>query len=103
MCQAIKNELNRKSLNLCFIDPTDCSVPFILIKEIKETLPNVDFIINLASGTDFNRNIGNVILNDNQNLKLKYFYIDFIRSHVCHPGGAGPSNYRGYSRPSAQR
>ncbi|MDR0940399.1 MAG: three-Cys-motif partner protein TcmP [Mediterranea sp.] len=46
-----------RSLNLILIDPTDCSVPFALVKRIKKTLQNVDFIINVATGTDFNRNI----------------------------------------------
>lgn len=58
----IQNEIQKNSLNLIFIDPTDCSVPFTLIKTIKETLTKVDFIINLASGTDFNRNVINSFL-----------------------------------------
>lgn len=45
------------SLNLIFIDPTDCSVPFSLIKRISNTLKKVDLIINVATMTDFNRNI----------------------------------------------
>ena len=57
LCAIITKEIQRDSLNLVFIDPTDCSVPFTLIRKIKETLPNVDFIINVATGTDFNRNV----------------------------------------------
>lgn len=72
LCQTIKNEIDPYSLNLCFIDPTDCSVPFQLIQEIKKVIPNVDFIINLASGTDFNRNIESVFLNNRPKLQLKY-------------------------------
>lgn len=72
LCQTIKNEIDPYSLNLCFIDPTDCSVPFQLIQEIKKVTPNVDFIINLASGTDFNRNIERAFLSDIASLQLKY-------------------------------
>lgn len=68
----LKEELDPKSLNLCFIDPTDCSVPFTLVKEIKKALPNVDFIINIATGTDFNRNIRNAIQKKHINLYKKY-------------------------------
>jgi len=52
-------------LNLVFIDPTDCSVPFQLIKSMKKVVPNMDLIINIASGTDFNRNVGNALKNPN--------------------------------------
>lgn len=51
------NGLDDNSLNLIFIDPTDCSVPFSLIKRISSTLKKVDLIINVATMTDFNRNI----------------------------------------------
>lgn len=53
----ILQRLSKNSLNLVFIDPTDCSVPFSLIKKVKEALNHVDLIINVATGTDFNRNI----------------------------------------------
>ncbi len=68
----LRNEFDPNSLNLCFIDPTDCSVPFTLVKEIKNALSNVDFIINLASGTDFSRNIKNAIKKYHINLFKKY-------------------------------
>lgn len=51
------NGFDDNSLNLIFIDPTDCSVPFSLIKRIASTLKRVDLIINVATMTDFNRNI----------------------------------------------
>jgi three-Cys-motif partner protein len=57
LCSFIASEVERDSLNIVLIDPTDCSVPFKLIHKIKEVLQNVDFIINIATGTDFNRNI----------------------------------------------
>ncbi len=44
-------------LNLIFIDPTDCSLPFSLLRRISNVLPKFDLIINVATGTDFNRNI----------------------------------------------
>ena len=63
LCAKIKSEINAYSLNLVFIDPTDCSVPFSLIKEIKKTIPKADLIINVASFTDFNRNVKKALLN----------------------------------------
>jgi three-Cys-motif partner protein len=56
ICADLKS-LDDNSLNLIFIDPTDCSVPFSLIKGISNTLGKVDLIINVATMTDFNRNI----------------------------------------------
>jgi len=61
LCSIISGEIDSKSLNLVFIDPTDCSVPFDLIEKIKQSFKSVDFIINIASGTDFNRNIKNAV------------------------------------------
>jgi three-Cys-motif partner protein len=62
ICIEIKKEIKFNGLNLVFIDPTDCSLPFELIKELKNTLGNVDFIINIALGTDYNRNIKQAVL-----------------------------------------
>ena len=72
--EEIKNALNPRSLNLVFIDPTDCSVPFTLISYIKQVIPKTDFIINLATGTDFNRNVINALLQKDsfQNTVEKY-------------------------------
>jgi three-Cys-motif partner protein len=49
-------------LNLVFIDPTDCSVPFSTVRKIAATLKSVDYIINVALGTDANRNLAKAIL-----------------------------------------
>ncbi len=62
ICRKLVEEISKDSLNLIFIDPTDCSVPFQLIKSLKEVIPNMDLIINVASGTDFNRNIGSALM-----------------------------------------
>lgn len=74
ICNNIINETNGKGLNLVFIDPTDCSVPFSLLKRLKESLKNVDFIVNFAIRTDVNRNIRNAILlpETHQNAINKY-------------------------------
>lgn len=61
ICDVIRKEINPKSLTLVVIDPTDCSVPFSLIQDLSYLLPNMDLIINVASGTDFNRNALNVL------------------------------------------
>lgn len=62
ICAKIRSEINPGCLNLVLIDPTDCSVPFRLVKSIKNQLANADFIINLVSGTDFNRNVRDCLL-----------------------------------------
>ncbi len=62
ICSEIRKEINPNGLNLIFIDPTDCSLPFELINALKRNFSNVDFIINIALGTDYNRNIKNTVL-----------------------------------------
>lgn len=62
ICNRLTNEIPKDSLNLIFIDPTDCGIPFQLIRSLKTTVPNVDLIINVASKTDFNRNIKSALL-----------------------------------------
>jgi three-Cys-motif partner protein len=81
ICLRINKEINAKSLNLVFIDPTDCSVPFYLVRHLKRTIPNMDLIINIATGTDYNRNIKDLLLNPDkfENLLLKYSR--FLESH----------------------
>lgn len=80
LCDSIHNTINTNSLNLVFIDPTDCSVPFSLISHIAQVLPNADLIINLASGTDFNRNIINALLNQESYTKTVSKYSKFLGS-----------------------
>lgn len=80
LCNVIANEISPYSLNLVFIDPTDCSVPFSLIKEIKKKIPKADLIINVASGTDFTRNIGKALLNPGAHSKCILKYSRFLDS-----------------------
>jgi three-Cys-motif partner protein len=80
ICDRIRSETNRSSLNLVFIDPTDCSVPFRLLRMIKNLLPNTDFIINVATGTDFNRNIKEVLLKQETRFKSLSKYSRFVGS-----------------------
>ncbi|MBT3756050.1 MAG: three-Cys-motif partner protein TcmP [Candidatus Cloacimonetes bacterium] len=68
----ILSNINHKGLNLVFIDPTDCSVPFETIKHIKNKLENIDLIFNFAHGTDLLRNIRKAINNDDYNCRKKY-------------------------------
>jgi three-Cys-motif partner protein len=69
----VLESLPERSLNLVFVDPTDCSVPFATIKHIKESLNNVDLIVNLAIGTDLKRNLEAAILDPKfQIAKEKY-------------------------------
>jgi three-Cys-motif partner protein len=55
----ILNRLPDSCLNLVFIDPTECDVPFNTIQRIVAHLQNADLLINVAIGTDVNRNIAN--------------------------------------------
>lgn len=83
------NSFDDNSLNLVFIDPTDCSVPFSLIKMISNTLKRVDLIINVATMTDFNRNIQMVF--DDSKRAEKYirflddasFFISEANKNLC--------------------
>ena len=61
LCQ-ILNRLPDNCLNLVFIDPTECDVPFTTIKRIVDHLQNADLLINVALGTDVTRNIVQSIL-----------------------------------------
>ncbi len=75
ICNILNDAIGgRQYLNLVFIDPTDCSIPFATIRDIKKTLKSADLIINVATKTDFNRNVRNIIeKNDRyQNAYNKY-------------------------------
>ena len=77
LCNILRSHCSKdKSLNLILIDPTDCGVPFELIRCIKDTLNNVDMIINVAIGTDFNRNVPMAFADSNRAQK----YISFLGS-----------------------
>jgi len=78
LCIKIGQEISQDSLNFVFIDPTDCSVPFQLVKSIKKLLPMTDIIINLASMTDFNRNVVNALLNPEKFSKSIIKYTLFL-------------------------
>ena len=74
----IMSEIQGNGLFLIFIDPTDCSVPFELIKCLKEGISNIDFIINFPVGSDFNRNIGNAIGSPKTHEKVIEKYRNFL-------------------------
>lgn len=80
ICLNIKNEIGNHSLNLVLIDPTDCSVPFNLIRKLKKTIPNIDFVINVATHSDYNRNIKDVLLNQEKFSKTISKYSRFLGS-----------------------
>lgn len=80
ICREILGITKGQGLNLVFIDPTDCSVPFELLSALKKTLQNVDFIINIAIGTDFTRNIRNAILSPVSYKTVKDKYAQFLGS-----------------------
>lgn len=65
-------ERSAGGLNLAFIDPTDCSVPFSTVQALVDTLHSVDLIINVAVGTDATRNIKPAILDANSKSRIKY-------------------------------
>lgn len=81
ICENIKKEISSRSLNLVLIDPTDCSVPFSLISHLKSAIPNIDFIINVATRSDFNRNIRDVLLNQEKFRSTVSKYSFFLNSN----------------------
>ena len=64
-------------LNLVLVDPTECNVPFETIRCIKDELKSADFIINVAIGTDANRNLVDAALNS-RFAKVRKKYADFL-------------------------
>lgn len=81
LVESLKSIIDIKTgLTLFFIDPTDCSVPFSLIYQIKESFPNSDFIINVAIGTDFTRNVVGSIKNPESYVNARNKYIRFLGS-----------------------
>ncbi len=59
-------------LSLVFIDPTDCSLPFETVARVADRLQKADFIINIAVGTDANRNLERAILDQTSGVRSKY-------------------------------
>lgn len=82
ICDKILEETKGVGLNLVFIDPTDCSVPFDLLKKIKSKIKNVDFIVNFAIRTDVNRNIRNTILSPETHQNVLKKYSSFLGSNT---------------------
>jgi len=61
-----------QGLSLIFLDPTDCSVPMQTIALLSRALKKVDFIINVATGTDVNRNLKTAFANPDGPARKKY-------------------------------
>lgn len=61
LCAVLK-DLTERSLNFVFIDPTECDIPFATIQQIAGHLKNTDLLVNVALGTDANRNLLSAIL-----------------------------------------
>jgi len=74
----ILNRLPDSCLNLVFIDPTECDVPFTTIKRIVDHLQNTDLIINVALGTDVTRNIVPAILSPETHAIVRDKYETFL-------------------------
>ncbi|MBP5234339.1 MAG: three-Cys-motif partner protein TcmP [Planctomycetes bacterium] len=71
-------EFSPNSLTLCFIDPTDCSLPFEAIRSIvKATSGKCDFLISFFDELDFHRNAVNATLDDSFG-KLREKYERFL-------------------------
>lgn len=64
-------------LNLVFIDPTECDVPFTTVKTIIRCLKNADLIINVALRTDVNRNL-HFAITDGGFSKVRAKYESFL-------------------------
>lgn len=105
ICATLKAEIPRRGLNLVLIDPTDCSVPFHLIEAIKRTMSNVDFVINMAIGTDFNRNIANILRAPASYAEVKNKYVKFLGNDYLFQKidqSMSPQILRGYFRDEYQ-
>jgi three-Cys-motif partner protein len=76
LCRTL-NRLPDSCLNLVFIDPTECDVPFSTIQRIVAHLQHADLLINVAIGTDVNRNIANAAT-DPSFAKAKQKYESFL-------------------------
>ena len=59
-------------LNLIFIDPTDCSVPFDTLMALRGSIRNFDLLVNIAIGTDVTRNIKIALTEPNARVRQKY-------------------------------
>ena len=68
------DQYSSTALTLCFIDPTDCSVPFDTIRDIfNATHGRCDLLISFFDGLDFHRNAVNATLNPSfARLQKKY-------------------------------
>ena len=61
-----------RGISLIFLDPTDCSVPMQTISLLSRSLDKVDFIINVATGTDANRNLKKAFAKPDGPVRKKY-------------------------------
>jgi len=77
--QRLLAKLPQNHLNLVFIDPTECDLPFAAVQAIGHQLKNADLLINVAIGTDATRNLGFAIL-DRGFEKAKSKYEAFLGS-----------------------
>lgn len=69
--------LPERHLKLVFIDPTDCSVPFVTVASIIERLQNVDLIINLPVYMDAGRNLAKAATDTNYG-RARQKYTEFL-------------------------
>ena len=74
--EVLIRKTNPNGLNLVFIDPTDCSVPFDTIEHIA-SVPHTDIILNVALWTDLNRNLADAIENP-KFTKIRQKYESFL-------------------------
>ena len=69
---------DKRSLTLCLVDPTDCSVPFRTIKDVFEASGrHCDFIISFFDIADFNRNSVQAVLEPDASI-LNGKYASFL-------------------------
>lgn len=66
-------------LSFVFIDPTECDIPFKTVETIIAALKKPDLLINMAVGTDANRNLAAAILKDSHS-KVRRKYEGFLGS-----------------------
>lgn len=64
--------LDGRTLTLCVLDPYDCSMPFELIRYIKDRVGSCDFIISYFDGLDAKRNLRKAIRDNNESMLSRF-------------------------------
>ncbi|MBT3243835.1 MAG: three-Cys-motif partner protein TcmP [Bacteroidetes bacterium] len=79
LLNSLNSIIARKGLNLLFIDPTDCSVPFTTVSRLLSSLNKCDLILSVMYGSDPKRNMQRAF--DEPKSRVRQKYSDFLGSN----------------------